>query len=142
MDPSETPRTPADVAASMPLDPLVKVLNQVGSSVRNPNPTDPEWMAFRAVSSEFHRRMAAHYATVSDKECVAVLTMTMREPWAAKSHSAQIVADAVENELRARFSGAAEIADAFLDGTSLDDSSVGEYDHLRVLLDSTGITLG
>lgn len=140
-----TPKTsPAQAAlnkkvADMPLEWLSKALDDLGADMHNPNPKEPRWIAFTALSREFHRRMAAHYATVCDEEAVAVMTLTMCQPWKDKTTSAQVVADAVENELRARFAGAAQIADAFLDGVSLDDESVGEYDHLRVLVDSTGV---
>ena len=66
--------------------------------------------------------------------------MTMSESSTGKTDSAQIVADVVEAELRTRFAAASDLADAYLDGRSLD--TAGEYDHLRVLLDATGIAHG
>lgn len=131
----------AQLVSATPLAQISATLDTVGAQLERPDPQEPTWIAFQAFSREFHRRMAAHYATVSDEDAVAVLLMTMGQSWASKSTSAQVVADVVENELRMLFAGAAAIADAFLDGVSFDDESVGEYDHLRVLVDSTGVQL-
>ena len=125
------------LASRVPLLVLTENLNALGASLNNPK--DPKWKVYGAVSSEFYNRMAAHYATVSDEEAVAVLAMTMSESSTSKSSSAQIVADVVEAELRSRVPAASDLADAALDRAPIGDDSVGEYDHLQVLLDATGI---
>lgn len=133
-------KTPEDIAATMPLHLVAATYNDLGAGLRNPNPLHPLWITYTAVRHEFHYRLAQHYATLPSTEIVAILRMAIQEPWADKACTAQAVVDVIERELRERFPGAAVESDAFIDTIDLSDPTVGDYGHLQVLIDHTGVS--
>lgn len=131
--------SPETFVATIPFDRLAEIYNRLGADLHNPRPGDLDWQTFVVIRQEFQDRLAAHYVTVSDRELVGVLNMSMLEPWAKKTRTAQAVVDVVERELRTRFASAAAASDAFVEAVDRVAPDFDEYAFLRVLIAESGV---